>query len=113
VEGGQERACANAALILGELHEKQALPLLLQRINRENGDSADLQQSIVSALGRYRDRATIPPLLRLVVSANETLQRTALASLQAQGDAVLRAAWREETDPATKNRLRVVLESLL
>jgi hypothetical protein len=113
LEGENERACANAALILAELHEKRAIPLLLPRIRGEIGGSSDLLQSLVAALGRYQDRSTVQPLLHLVDSSNTTLQKAALASLRAQGDAVLRAAWQEEEDPAQKTRLRIILESLL
>jgi hypothetical protein len=112
VKGEDLRACANAALILGELHEDRVLEPLLQRISTENGGTSDLQQSLVVALGRFQDPRIILPLLQWIDSANPSLQRAALLSLRAQGDTLLRAAWREEEDPVQRKRLRLILESL-
>ncbi len=112
LEGENARAGANAALILGELHELRAIEPIVERIRRGDEGSSDLLQNLATALGMFRDRATVYPLLRLIDSSNPSLQRAALISLQAQGDAVLRAAWREEADPVQKTRLRMILESL-
>ncbi len=74
----------NAALLLGELGAKAAVPALLARVEKD--ENARVRRRAIEALGKLRDVSAVPVLLQALKDSDRFVRRDAVRALGNLGD---------------------------